>query len=60
MVTPCKTLNLGGSTFYSEFDICERPRPQPTNFFLKLGLTRFNGWDRDAQNVEFTVKCTLP
>ena len=22
-------------------------------FFLKLGLTRANGWDRDAQNVEF-------
>ena len=24
-------------------------------FFLKLGLTCANGWDCDAQNVEFTV-----
>ena len=29
-------------------------------FFLKLGLTHANGWDRDAQNVEFIVKCTPP
>ena len=28
--------------------------------FLKLGLTRANGWDRDAQNVKFIVKCTPP
>ena len=32
---------------------CEQPRPQPANFFLKLGLIRTNGWDCDAQNVEF-------
>ena len=28
------------------------------SIFLKLGLTRMNGLDRDVQNVEFTVKCT--
>ena len=29
-------------------------------FFLKLGLSRANGWDRDTQNVKFTVKCIPP
>lgn len=33
------------------------PRP-PT--FLKMGLTCANERDRDAQNVEFTVKCIPP
>ena len=36
----------------------DRDRDLP--IFLKLGLSRVNGWDRDAQNVEFTVKCTPP
>ena len=29
-------------------------------FVLELGLTHTNGWDHDAQNVEFNEKCTPP